>query len=465
MGLHRSGMDSRARTLLARRNEPASMVAFRRILACSVVALSVALPAAGDAAGLGGLGGIGALPRLPLPAPNLPPVVNRTVGAVQQAAGSTVRQVVDNVGRPPRPDVFENDDRGARVVKSEVLALSPSAAGLAAAQRLNFRVLRQENLGGLNLGITVLQAPTGTTVSDALNALRAADPAGTYDYNHVYDPSTDRIAAATGIIPVATIARAPAQKLRIGMVDGGVDGDHPEFRVLNLITENLAGHGASPPSVHGTEVASVLAASGPKLSGAIPGATIFAADVYGGSPTGGSADAVAQGIAWVAGKGVPVINVSLVGPSNRLLEAVVKAAIARGHVIVAAVGNDGPATPVEYPAAYDGVIAVTSVDRQHHGQIDANQGPQVAFAALGVDVPVAAPQKAYARVTGTSFAAPVVAAWFALKIPAPDTAAAEAAYLDLQQQAIDLGDPGRDAVFGWGLLDSPNPRRESAAAN
>jgi subtilisin family serine protease len=143
----------------------------------------------------------------------------------------------------------------------------------------------------------------------------------------------------------------------------------------------------------------------------------------------------------------------------------VKAAIARGHVIVAAVGNDGPATPVEYPAAYDGVIAVTSVDRARRIQIDANQGAQVAFAALGVDVPVAAPKKSYARVTGTSFAAPVVAAWFALKMSRPDPAAARAAYDELQHAAVDLGDPGRDSVFGWGFLESPNQRRESALAN
>jgi len=401
---------------------------------------------------------------MPLPAPRLPPVVNRTLDTVQQTAGTAAQQVVDNVGRPARADVFENDERGTRVVKSEVLALSPTDAGLAAARRLNFQVLRQENLAGLNLGITVLQAPPGLSAGDALNALRAADPAGTYDYNHIYDPSA-QTSVRTGVVSIAAARSAPDQKVEIGMVDGGIDRSHPEFRGAKFITTNLAGTGDSPASEHGTEIASVLAGNGSQIAGAVPAATIYAADVYGGSPTGGSADAVAQGIAWVAGKNVAVISVSLVGPPNRLLEAVIKASIARGHVIVAAVGNDGPATPVEYPAAYDGVIAVTSVDRARRIQIDANQGQQVAFAALGVDVPVAAPQKSYARVTGTSFAAPIVAAWFAMRMTHPDPAAVRAVYDELQHQAVDLGNPGRDSVFGWGFLESPKQRRESALAN
>jgi subtilisin family serine protease len=186
----------------------------------------------------------------------------------------------------------------------------------------------------------------------------------------------------------------------------------------------------------------------------LPGAKLYAADVYGGGATGGSADSIARGLAWVADSGATVINVSLVGPSNRLVEAVVKALIGRGHVIVAAVGNDGPAKAVEYPAAYDGVIAVTSVDRNMHVQIDANRGPQISYAAIGVDVPVASLNRSYGRATGTSFASPVVAARFAWLMARPDPAAARRADERLQVQAIDLGAAGRDPVFGYGFLAS-----------
>ena len=68
------------------------------------------------------------------------------------------------------------------------------------------------------------------------------------------------------------------------------------------------------------------------------------------TPTGGAVDAVAAAFGWMARERVAVINVSLVGPRNALLERVVKTLVSRGHLIVAAVGNDGPAAPPLYPA-------------------------------------------------------------------------------------------------------------------
>jgi subtilisin family serine protease len=123
-------------------------------------------------------------------------------------------------------------------------------------------------------------------------------------------------------------------------------------------------------------------------------------------------------------------------------------------VIVAAVGNDGPAAPPLYPASYDGVVGVTGVDGKHRVLIEAGRGAQVDFAALGADVPAAgrAPDQ-YAPVRGTSFAAPVVAALLA-EMQTPDAAARDRWLLQLQSQAQDLGKPGRDDVYGSGELGS-----------
>ena len=147
-----------------------------------------------------------------------------------------------------------------------------------------------------------------------------------------------------------------------------------------------------------------------------------------------------------------MINISLVGPQNRALKAVIDALLARGHIVVAAVGNDGPARPVGYPAAYEGVIAVTSVDIERRIQIDANRGPEVAFAAIGVDVPVATLKSGYSTATGTSFAAPFVAARLALMVTQPDVPSSQRAREDLRAEAVDLGAPGRDEVFGYGFI-------------
>jgi subtilisin family serine protease len=71
-------------------------------------------------------------------------------------------------------------------------------------------------------------------------------------------------------------------------------------------------------------------------------------DVYCNEPTGGAVDALAAGFSWLAQQRVAVINVSLVGPDNAALAQIVRALTARGYLLVAAVGNDGPAAPPLY---------------------------------------------------------------------------------------------------------------------
>ncbi len=434
------------------------------VVTCLMLALSA--PASAQLGG-GGLGGVGGLPNGIGGIPRSVPQVGRTVDQAGNAVGSAVGaagRVVDSVGRPARPDLFEADTAGARAVRGEVLALSPSAAGLAAARRLNFQVVRQANLPGLPLNVTVLRTPQGMSATDALAALRMADPSGVYDYNHIYDPSSDGgifsgVASLFGGSP-----GGGARGIAIGVVDSGIELAHPALKRADIVVKNVAGPEKSPPAEHGTAIASLLVGEGAGVNAMLPGARLYAADVYGGGATGGSADAIARGLAWAAGSGATVINVSLVGPPNRLVEAVVKALIGRGHVIVAAVGNDGPAKGVEYPAAYGGVIAVTSVDKDMRIQIDANRGPEISFAATGVDVPVASLNKSYARATGTSFASPVVAARFAWLMARPDSVAARQVNERLAAEALDLGEPGKDPVFGYGFL-APPARTENVSSS
>jgi subtilisin family serine protease len=163
-------------------------------------------------------------------------------------------------------------------------------------------------------------------------------------------------------------------------------------------------------------------------------------------------DAVADAFSWMVREHVPVINVSLVGPPNATLENVVRLVIARGHIIVAAVGNDGPAAPPLYPASYADVVGVTAVDRRDRVLIEAARGSQVDFAAPGADMCAASGTQDFAIVRGTSFAAPIVAGLLALQLRAPDKMAADRAIADLARQATDLGVPGPDPVYGNGLV-------------
>ena len=77
---------------------------------------------------------------------------------------------------------------------------------------------------------------------------------------------------------------------------------------------------------------------------------------------------------------------------------------------MAAVGNDGPAAPPQYPASYPGVIAVTGVDSGDRALREAGRATHLDFAAPGADLVAALPGKGFTPVRGTSFAAPFVAA-------------------------------------------------------
>jgi subtilisin family serine protease len=160
-------------------------------------------------------------------------------------------------------------------------------------------------------------------------------------------------------------------------------------------------------------------------------------------------------IGWLLGEQVPVVNISLVGPANRVLELVVKKAASKGLLLVAAVGNDGPAAPPLYPAAYPDVVAVTAVDARGKVIPEACRGPHVAFAAPGSDMAVAGLGRGgFASARGTSFAAPLVAGMLAQTMPSPDITAARSAVAGLARTAVDAGAPGRDDVYGYGIVAS-----------
>lgn len=195
------------------------------------------------------------------------------------------------------------------------------------------------------------------------------------------------------------------------MIDGGVEKRHPALSDAAITRKVFAGRANAPASQHGTAIASLLVGQADGFTGYVPGATLYAADVFGGASDGGSAAEIASALNWMADNHVAVTNISLTGPPNLLLAAAVKAFMGGGHLLVAAVGNDGPAALPNYPAAYPGVIAVTSVDSNGRLQLDASRGGR--FAARGVDVRAATLPRGYANVTGTSYAAPAITAGLA----------------------------------------------------
>jgi subtilisin family serine protease len=432
------------------------LAAILPLLLAQAAQAQVAVPSVGVLPGLPG----GGLPSVGLPGSGLSVNANRALPALgsdldprrlQDLRQLRVLELIRS-----HPKVIEADPNGAPVLRSEVLAFSPSDALLEKLRAAGFSVLRERALEGLDGRIVVLKAPDGMSTRRALKRLKALDPEGVYDFNHVYTDSglisnsiiADQTADAGGT-PAQTAASVSGTA-SAGLVDSGVDTTHPVFRDIVI---HQHGCGGTPvPAAHGTAVASLMIGRSPRFHGAAPGSELYAADVYCGLPTGGAVDAVADALAWLVREHVPVINVSLVGPPNVMLENVVRMVIARGHVIVAAVGNDGPAAPPLYPASYPDVVGVTAVDAHQRALIEAGRGRQVKFAAPGADMAAANPSQTFASVRGTSFASPIVAGLLTQQLHEPNKAAAEQAIADLARRALDLGAPGPDPIYGFGLV-------------
>jgi hypothetical protein len=368
------------------------------------------------------------------------------------------------------PAHLEPDPAGFPIVRREILAWSPSSAGLAAAAASGLHVTGRQEMPEVGQTLVTLRVPEGAATTAALAALRAADPDGVYDFNHIYTGAGAAADDAWPSAPAPAGGAAPRPKdmttsgsgtggasggdTRIGLVDSGVDGHHEVFEDARIVRWGCGG--AVRPAAHGTAVAALMVGKSERFAGAAPGASLYAADIYCEQPTGGSASQIVQALAWLAKEQVGVINISLVGPANQMLGRTVQALVARGHLLVAAVGNDGPAAPPLYPASYPGVVGVTGIDPKRRPLPEAARGPQVMFAAPGSQMAAAAiGSPPYKLVRGTSFAAPLVAALLAPRLPSPSPAQAAEALAALAAGATPAGDGTGRGVVGEKLRTPP----------
>ena len=376
--------------------------------------------------------GVAPLPQVSLPVPtgNLPvagPVLQNLLGT--PGAQQAVNRTLDSVGagteriaqsgassllelrrlrlqqliRRNRNSV-ESDGSGLPIRRGILAVLNPDPAGLQAAFRAGFRVAADEQDPELGLRIVSLATPAGMNARAALKLLQRAAPSLQADFDHLYEPAGGSLAPIAGALAAA---QGGSRGRVIGMIDGGV-ASHPSLAGKSIEQNGFAG--APQPTGHGTAVASLLVGSQGPFRGAAMGAQLFVADVYGGKQSAGSATTVVKALGWLSRQRPQVINISLVGPPNKLVQQAVRIVQSRGTVIAAAVGNDGPAAPPQYPAAYPGVIAVTGVDASGRALPEAGRAAHLDFAAPGADMAAALPGSGYTRVRGTSFASPLVAA-------------------------------------------------------
>ncbi|MBQ4853516.1 S8 family serine peptidase [Rhodanobacter sp. B2A1Ga4] len=382
------------------------------------------------------LGPVQGLPNMQVPVrlPDIAPVSPlHSVDDLLRGPLALTRKLQIDALRRSEPRRVDVDPHGAPILRGEFLATGLSSAQRDALQALGFAVDRETPADAtLGLDFVVLHDTRGRRTASAMRALQQAAPDAAFTYQHLYLPAgNDDVAGAT--TSAAPSSSAPSQ--RVGLIDGGVDAADPA-----LVRASIERHGCSTanPSKHGTAVAARLVAGDPD--------TLYAADLWCGDAVGGATSNLVDALAWMARERVAVINISLVGPDNPVLARAVQAMIARGHVLVSAVGNDGPAAPPLYPAAYPNVIGVGGVDARDRVLPESGSGDQVDFCASGV---VGSGRNA---LRGTSFAAPIVARKASQLLGAPRAGAAAQVQQHLIGEARRPGGTGRDPRCGYGLL-------------
>ncbi|PLT29965.1 S8 family peptidase [Peribacillus deserti] len=243
----------------------------------------------------------------------------------------------------------------------------------------------------------------------------------------------------------------------IAVVDTGVDLDHPDLERRITRGYNVLAKNSNPDddNGHGSHVAGIIASETNNLRG-IAGLTwynkIMPVKVMNEKGYGNAFD-VARGVIWATDHGADVINLSLGNyqPSAVMQEAI-QYAYDRDVVITTAAGNDNTDQP-SFPAAYPEVICVAAVDHNGNRAEFSNYGEYVDVAAPGVEIPSTYFHKQYAALSGTSMAAPHVAALAGLIRSAnPDLKNTKVMNI-ISRGTYDLGAKGYDPYFGMGLID------------
>jgi minor extracellular protease Epr len=387
--------------------------------------------------------------------------IDRTLEATLVPIANGVLEGLDRItGRLPLPQLPLREitvEDGWRAIDHEWVALI-APADVQRLQQANVRVMEATPLEASGLVmVRVVVSDEDNTAARAQQLLRSLG-ATAADRNHIYDEQANPLpespspkAPAPAPVPQPTSSRNTPV---IGLIDTALNRNHPALASASIVDRDFVAAGRVRPTAHGTGIASLLVGAEISHPGLLPNGRLFAASVFHqgeSGANGATTSSLVSALDWMAAQKVQVVNMSLAGPPNEVLGAMIGAQSKRGMLVVAAVGNDGPAARALYPAAFEPVVAVTAIDRSRKIYRWANQGPQVDVAAWGVASKVARDKGGYGEESGTSYAAPIVAAALAQTL-AGGAKSTSAALKAIIASAEDLGPRGRDNTFGHGLV-------------
>ena len=372
--------------------------------------------------------------------------------------GSNTNKTLSNPTPPPASD--------GRFVPDEVLVrFDPSTPVYAMQQCLqSASAISKRHIA--ELYVSQLKVPIGRT-AQAIAKLKACSGVVYAELNYEVS-AADTLPNDPGLVNQygLTAIRAPqgwdlstgVSTVTIAIVDSGVDLTHVDLAAKIVPGIDIVNNDTIPQDDygHGTHVAGIAAAmtnDSAGIAGVSWGAKIMPVKVLNASGNGSFAD-VAAGIVWAADNGAQVINMSLGGSSNPppsvLLDAV-NYAYGKGVVQVAAAGNAASSVPF-YPGSFPHVIAVASTDSSNNHVPSSNFGPQIAVSAPGDLIYSTLPGNNYGYLTGTSMASPFVAGLAAILKGLSVSSTTDQIAQEIESTALDLGTPGRDDLYGYGLI-------------
>ena len=375
-------------------------------------------------------------------------MVSRTASALLLAVASTALSACESFVLDP-PALTQIEAESADVVDArEIVVLADTRAQASDLKRkahlAGYQVRADDDLGSLGLVQLVLKIPRNRSGGQAIRELEGFTPGITAGVNHAYRPQASQSPRHYAPLVMDWPQTGCRAQRPLGVIDSQVMSNDSRVHIRTFADA------LSDDKEHGSAIVALL--RDPNLAS---DTEVYVAAVVETLPDGGEAagvDALVRALAWLLEEDVRVVNMSLAGPYNKILDRALQRASDRGALIVAAAGNDGPSAPPRYPAALNDVIAVTAVDASKQVYNQAVRGSHIDVAAPGVDVFINHDGGVYR--SGTSFAAPFVALYFATSQELPNDA--NDARRALENTSTDLGVPGRDPVFGLGALRAHN---------
>lgn len=312
-----------------------------------------------------------------------------------------------------------------------------------------------------------------TLNEDEVKAIQQFDSTAVLQKEHKYNISSDKV-----IPSITTVKAAPSntkpytgKNVKIGILDSGIDTEHRDIKVAGgfcaLSTKCATGIPYDDNHGHGTHVAGVIAAKANDtgIVGIAPNAQIYSVKVLDESGYG-TTGSIIRGIEWAIENDLDILNLSITSTIyDAAMEKALKTAYEKGMLLVGAAGNEAleqsKGNSVTYPAKFSSVIAVGAVTDVLAKLPESSIGAELEIAAPGYAIFSTYPfewdfsdgkQDGYTHLSGTSMAAPHVTGVLALyreRFPSMTNVQLRAL---LTSQAKDLGTPGRDSSFGYGLV-------------